>query len=198
MTITAEQVKQLRDQTGAGMMECKKALSEAAGDLGKAVDLLRKAGMAQADKRSGRSASEGLVDAYIHAGNRVGVLIEVNCETDFVARTDEFAKLVRDLALQACAAGAEYVRPDQVPVERIEKEKEIFRAQLEGSGKPAQIIEKIVEGKIAKFYSEICLLDQPFIKDDKMTVQDLVKAASAKTGENIVVRRFVRFHLGSE
>jgi elongation factor Ts len=198
MTITAEQVKQLRDQTGAGMMECKKALSEAAGDLSKAIDLLRKAGMAQADKRSGRSASEGLVDAYIHAGSRVGVLIEVNCETDFVARTDEFAKLVRDLALQACAAGAEYVRPDEVPAARIEKEKEIFRAQLENSGKPAQIIEKIVEGKLAKFYSEICLLEQPFIKDDKMTVLDLVKQASAKTGENVVVRRFVRFHLGQE
>ena len=198
MTITAEQVKQLRDQTGAGMMECKKALSEAAGDLGRAVDLLRKAGMAQADKRSGRTASEGIVDAYIHAGSRVGVLIEVNCETDFVARTDEFAKLVRDLALQACAGGAEFVRSEEVPVARIEKEKEIFRAQMEVSGKPANIIEKIVEGKVSKFFSEICLLDQPFIKDDKMSVQDLVTAASAKTGENIVVRRFVRFQLGQE
>ena len=198
MTITAEQVKQLRDQTGAGMMECKKALSEAAGDLGKAVDLLRKAGMAQADKRSGRTASEGIVDAYIHAGSRVGVLIEVNCETDFVARTDEFAKLVRDLALQACAGGAEFVRSEEVPAARIEKEKEIFRAQMEVSGKPANIIEKIVEGKVSKFFSEICLLDQPFIKDDKMSVQDLVTAASAKTGENIVVRRFVRFQLVQE
>ena len=198
MTITAEQVKQLRDQTGAGMMECKKALSEAAGDVGKAVDLLRKAGMAQADKRSGRSVSEGIVDSYIHAGSRVGVLIEVNCETDFVARTDEFAKLVRDLALQACAGGAEFVRSDEVPAARIEKEKEIFRAQMEVSGKPANIIEKIVEGKVSKFFSEICLLEQPFIKDDKMSVQDLVTAASAKTGENIVVRRFVRFHLGQE
>ena len=198
MTITAEQVKQLRDQTGAGMMECKKALSEAAGDLGRAVDLLRKAGMAQADKRSGRTASEGIVDAYIHAGSRVGVLIEVNCETDFVARTDEFAKLVRDLALQACAGGAEFVRSEEVPVARIEKEKEIFRAQMEVSGKPANIIDKIVEGKVSKFFSEICLLDQPFIKDDKMSVQDLVTAASAKTGENIVVRRFVRFQLGQE
>ena len=196
MTITAEQVKQLREQTGAGMMECKKALSEAAGDVGKAVELLRKAGMAQADKRSGRSASEGLVDAYIHAGSRVGVLIEVNCETDFVARTDEFAKLVRDLALQACAAGADYVRREEVPAERVEKEREIYAAQLEGSGKPANIIEKIVEGKVAKFYSEVCLLEQPFIKDDQMTVQDLVTQASTKTGENIVVRRFVRFQLG--
>ena len=196
MTITAEQVKQLREQTGAGMMECKKALSEASGDVGKAVELLRKSGMAQADKRSGRSASEGLVDAYIHAGSRVGVLIEVNCETDFVARTDEFAKLVRDLALQACAAGADYVRREEVPAERVAKEKEIYAAQLEGSGKPANIIEKIVEGKVAKFYSEVCLLEQPFIKDDQMTVQDLVTRASAKTGENIIVRRFVRFHLG--
>jgi elongation factor Ts len=198
MTITAEQVKQLRDQTGAGMMECKKALSEAAGDVGKAIELLRKAGIAQADKRSGRSASEGLVDAYIHAGSRVGVLIEVNCETDFVARTDEFARLVRDLALQACAGGAEYVRREDVPAARAEKEKEIYRAQLEGSGKPANVLDKIVDGKLAKFYSEVCLLEQPFIKDDKMTVQDLVKQASAKTGENIVVRRFVRFHLGQE
>ncbi len=198
MTITAEQVKQLREQTGAGMMECKKALSEAAGDVGKAVELLRKAGVAQAEKRSGRSASEGLVDAYVHAGNRVGVLIEVNCETDFVARTDEFAKLVRDLAMQVCAAGAEYVRPEDVPAARVEKEKEIYRAQLEGSGKPANIVEKIVEGKLAKYYSEVCLLEQPFIKDDTMTVKELVKAASAKTGENVVVRRFVRFHLGQE
>ncbi len=198
MTITADQVKQLRDQTGAGMMECKKALAESAGDIAKAVDLLRKAGMAQAEKRSGRSASEGLVDAYIHTGNRVGVLIEVNCETDFVARTDEFAKLVRDLALQACAAGAEYVRRDEVPAARIDKEREIFRAQLENSGKPAAIVDKIVEGKLAKFYSEVCLLEQPFIKDDKLTVQDLVQQASARTGENVVVRRFVRFHLGQE
>ena len=198
MTITADQVKQLRDQTGAGMMECKKALAEAAGDLAKAVDLLRKSGMAQAEKRSGRSTSEGLIDAYIHAGSRVGVLIEVNCETDFVARTDEFAKLVRDLALQACAAGAEFVRREEVPAARVEKEREIFRAQVEASGKPANIIDKIVEGKLAKFYSEVCLLEQPFIKDDTLTVQDLVQQASAKTGENVVVRRFIRFQLGQE
>ncbi len=198
MTITAEQVKQLREQTGAGMMECKKALSEAAGDVAKAIELLRKAGRAQADKRSGRTASEGLIDAYIHAGSRMGVLIEVNCETDFVARTDEFARLVRDLALQACAAGADYVRREDVPPARVEKEREIYRAQLENSGKPANVLDKIVEGKLAKFYSEVCLLEQPFIKDDKMTVQDLVQRASAKTGENIIVRRFVRFQLGQE
>jgi elongation factor Ts len=180
------------------MMECKKALSEAAGDLAKAVDLLRKAGMAQADKRSGRAASEGLVDAYIHAGNRVGVLIEVNCETDFVSRTPEFAELVRNLAMQACAAGAEYVRREEVPAGRVEKEKEIFRAQLEGQGKPANILDKIVEGKVNKFFSDVCLLEQPYIKDDKITVQELVTQASAKTGENVLVRRFVRFHLGQE
>jgi elongation factor Ts len=198
MTITAEQVKQLRDQTGAGMMECKKALSEASGDVDKAIALLRKAGMAQAEKRSGRAASEGLVDAYIHAGNRVGVLIEVNCETDFVARTPEFATLVRNLAMQVCAAGADYVRREEVPADRVEKEREIFRGQLEGQGKPANIVDKIVDGKLAKFYSEVCLLEQPYIKDDKMTVQDLVQQASAKTGENVVVKRFVRYHLGQE
>jgi len=198
MTITADQVKQLRDQTGAGMMECKKALSESAGDIAKAIELLRKAGIASADKRAGRAASQGMIDSYIHAGNRVGVLIEVNCETDFVARTDDFGKLVRDLAMQVCAAGAEFVRREEVPAERVEKEREIFRAQMEGSGKPEQIIEKIVTGKVDKFYSEICLLEQPFIKDDKMTVQELVKAMSGKTGENIVVRRFTRFTLGQE
>jgi len=198
MTITADQVKQLRDQTGAGMMECKKALAESAGDIAKAVDLLRKAGIASADKRSGRAASQGLVDAYIHAGNRVGVLIEVNCETDFVARTDDFGKLVRDLAMQVCAAGAEYVRREEVPAERVEKEREIYRAQMESSGKPANVIDKIVDGKLGKFYSEICLLEQPFIKDDKVTVEQLVKAVSGKTGENIVVRRFTRFTLGQE
>ena len=198
MTISAEQVKQLRDQTGAGMMECKKALAESGGDLAKAVDALRKAGVAQAEKRSGRAASEGLVDAYIHTGGRVGVLIEVNCETDFVARTDEFAQLARNLAMQVCAAHAEFVRREDVPGARVEKEREIYRAQLEGQGKPAAILDKIVEGKLGKFYSEVCLLEQPYIKDDSITVSDLVKQATAKTGENIVVRRFVRFQLGQE
>ena len=198
MTITADQVKQLREQTGAGMMECKKALQEAAGDLEKAVDWLRKAGIAKAGKREGRAASEGLVDAYIHPGNRVGVLIEVNCETDFVARTPEFAELVRNLAMQAAAAGAEFVRREEVPAERLEREKRIYAAQLEQQGKPANMIEKIVEGKIGKFYEEICLLEQMYIKDDKIKVADLVKEASSKTGENIVVRRFSRFRLGQD
>ncbi len=195
MTITADQVKQLRDQTGAGMMECKKALTEAAGDVAKAVDLLRKAGIAKAETRTGRAASQGAIDAYLHDG-RIGVLIEVNCETDFVARTDDFKNLCKDLAMQVAAAGADYVRREEVPVERIAKEREIFAAQLVNEGKPAHMIDKIVEGKVNKFYAEVCLLEQPFIKDDKKVVGDLVKEASSKTGENIQVRRFSRFRLG--
>jgi len=197
MTITAELVKQLRDMTGAGMMECKKALGEASGDLGKAVDVLRKSGIAKAEKRADRAASQGRVDSYIHDG-RIGVLIEINCETDFVARTDDFKGLCKELAMQVAAAGADYVRREEVPAERIAHEKEIFTAQLANEGKPANIIEKILEGKVNKFCSEVCLLEQPYIKDDKKTIGDLVKETSAKTGENIVVRRFVRFRLGAE
>ena len=198
MQITADQVKQLREMTGAGMMECKKALAEAGGDAEKAVDLLRKAGIAKAEKRGERSASEGRVDAYIHPGNRVGVLVEVNCETDFVGRNEEFAQLVRELAMQVAAAGAYYVRREEVPAERVAKEKEIFAAQLANEGKPANIIEKILVGKIDKFYSEVCLLEQPYIKDDKVKVGDLVTRFAAKSGENVVVRRFARFRLGAE
>ena len=197
-TITADQVRQLREQTGAGMMECKKALAETGGDFPKAIDLLRKAGAARAEKRADRAASEGVVDSYIHPGNRVGVLIEVNCETDFVARTDEFRELVRNLAMQVAAAGAEFLKREEVPAERVARERDIFAAQLAQEGKPAQIIEKIVEGKLGKFYSEICLLEQPYIRDDKVKIQDLVSQAAAKTGENIVVRRFARFRLGQE
>ena len=180
------------------MMECKKALTEAAGDFERAVDALRKSGIAKAEKRAERAASEGLVESYIHPGNRVGVLIEVNCETDFVARTAEFQALVKDLAMQAAAAGAEYVRREEVPAERVEREKAIFAGQLEGQGKPAAIVEKIVTGKLDKFYAETCLLEQAFIRDDSKTVGELVKEASARTGENIVVRRFSRFRLGQE
>ncbi len=198
VTITADQVRQLREQTGAGMMECKKALSESAGDFQKAIDALRKSGIAKAEKRGERAASEGVVDSYIHPGNRVGVLIEVNCETDFVARTDEFKELVRNIAMQAAAAGADYLRREEVPAARIDKEREIFAAQLVQEGKPAQMIEKIVDGKVNKYFSEICLLEQPYIKDDKIKVQDLVTQAAAKTGENIQVRRFVRFRLGQD
>jgi len=198
MPITADQVKQLREMTGAGMMECKKALADTGGDLDKAVDALRKSGAAKAEKRSGRTAKEGRVEAYIHPGNRVGVLVEVNCETDFVARTDEFGDLVRNIAMQAAAAGAEYVRREEVPAERVAREKEILLAQVEATGKPAAILEKIVEGKLGKFYAEICLLEQPYIRDDKRTVSDIVQEAAAKTGENIIVRRFSRFRLGQD
>jgi len=198
MPITADQVRQLREMTGAGMMECKKALADTAGDLEKAVDALRKSGAAKAEKRSGRSANEGRVDAYIHPGNRVGVLIEVNCETDFVARTDEFGDLVRNVAMQVAAAGAEYVRREDVPAERIAREREILSAQVEASGKPAAIVEKIIEGKLGRFFAEVCLLEQPYIRDDKRTVADIVRDAAAKTGENIVVRRFSRFRLGQD
>ena len=198
MTVTADQVRQLREHTGAGMMECKKALTEAAGDFEKAVDVLRKSGIAQAGKREGRVASEGLVQSYIHPGNRVGVLIEINCETDFVARTPEFAELARNLAMQVAAAGADYVRREDVPGERVARERAIFVAQLEGQKKPPAIVEKIVAGKLDKFFAEICLLEQPYIRDDKLTVGELVTAAAAKTGENIVVRRFARFRLGQE
>jgi elongation factor Ts len=191
-------VKELRERTGAGMMECKKALVETHGDFDAAVEVLRKSGIARAEKRAERGAKEGLVEAYIHPGNRVGVLIEVNCETDFVARTPEFAELVRNLAMQVAAAGAEYVRREDVDPERIERERRIYAAQMEGQGKPAAIVDKIVEGKLGRFYEEICLLEQPYIKDDKIKVGDLVKGASAKTGENIVVRRFSRFRLGQE
>jgi elongation factor Ts len=198
MAVTADQVKELRERTGAGMMECKKALQEAGGDFDKAVDALRKSGIARAASRAGRAASEGVVESYIHPGNRVGVLIEVNCETDFVARTDEFLQLVRNLAMQVAAGGAEVVRREDVSPERVEREREILKAQTETSGKPAAIVEKIVTGKLEKFYSEICLLEQPYIRDDKTTVGDLVRHASAKTGENIQVRRFARFRLGQE
>ena len=195
--ITADQVKTLREMTGAGMMECKKALAETAGDMTKAMEYLRKQGIAKADKRSDRSASQGLVESYIH-DNRIGVLIEVNCETDFVARTDAFRALVKDLAMQAAAAGAEFVRREEVPADRVAKEREIYAAQVAAEGKPAAILDKILDGKVNKFYSEICLLEQPFIKDDKKTVGDLVKETSSKTGENVVVRRFVRYRLGAE
>ena len=198
MPITADQVKQLREMTGAGMMECKKALADTGGDLEKAVDALRKSGAAKAEKRSGRNANEGRVEAYIHPGNRVGVLIEVNCETDFVARTDEFGELVRNVAMQVAAAGAEYVRREEVPAEQVARERAILAAQVEASGKPAAILEKIVEGKLGKFFSEVCLLEQPYIRDDKRTVADIVQDAAAKTGENIVVRRFSRFRLGQD
>ena len=194
--VTADMVKELRERTGAGMMECKKALVESNGNFDQAVEALRKSGIAKAEKRGERGASEGLVESYIHPGNRVGVLIEVNCETDFVARTPEFAELVRNLAMQVAAAGAEFIRREEVPAERVEREKAIFVGQLEGQGKPANIIEKIVEGKIGKFYEEICLLEQPFVKEQTTTIAQLVTQKIAKLKENIVIARYVRFKVG--
>jgi len=197
MTITAEQVRQLREMTGAGMMECKKALAETAGDLTKAVDHLRKAGIAKAEKRADRAASQGRIEAYVHDA-RIGVIVEVNCETDFVARTDDFRLLCKDLAMQVAAAGADYVRREEVPAERLARERDIYTTQVRNEGKPAAMVDKIVDGKLNKFYAEVCLLEQPFIKDDKRTIASLVQEASSKTGENIVVRRFARFRLGAE
>lgn len=194
--ISAKDVAQLRARTGAGMMDCRNALAETGGDVEKAVELLRKKGIAKAEKRAGRGASEGLIGSYVHFNGRVGVLVEVNCETDFVARTEEFQSLVRDLALHIASADPIAVRVEDIPEAVLEREKSIFQAQASDSGKPEKVWDKIVEGKLKKFYEERVLLEQPFVKDDKQTVGQLVKAVSAKTGENVVVRRFVRFGLG--
>jgi elongation factor Ts len=196
MAITAEQVKALREKTSAGMMECKAALTEANGNMEEAVTVLRKRGLAQAAKRAGRNTSQGLVSSYIHMGGKIGVLLEVNCESDFVARTDDFQHLVKEVAMHIAAADPKYVRREDVPAELVEKEKAIYRSQFEGSGKPAQVIEKIVEGKLGSFYSQIALLDQPSVRDQAVTVGQMVSQAVAKTGENIVVSRFSRFKLG--
>ncbi len=196
MAITAELVKQLRDKTGAGMMDCKAALSESGGDMEKAIEILRKKGMATAAKRAGRATRDGMIGHYIHMGGKVGVLVEVNCETDFVARTEDFQALVKEIAMHVAAADPRFVSRDQVPAAELEKEKEIYRAQFAGSGKPAQVIDKIVEGKLGSFYSQICLLEQPSVRDPNVTIEQMLQAATAKTGENITISRFVRFKLG--
>ena len=196
--ISAQQVKELRERTGAPWADCKTALQESKGDLAGAEVVLRKKGLAAAQKRAGRATTEGLVGHYIHAGGKIGVLVEITCESDFVARTDEFGELVRNLAMQVAAAGADYVRREEIPAERIARERDILVAQVEGQGKPAAILEKIIDGKLNKFFAEVCLLEQPYIRDDKKKVGDLVKEASAKTGENVMVRRFSRFRLGQE
>ncbi len=194
--ISAQQVKELREATGAGMMDCKKALVETNGDMDKAVDYLREKGLAAAAKKAGRIAAEGIVESYIHGGGKIGVMIEVNCETDFVAKTPEFHSFVRDLAMQVAAANPSYLSRDEVPVEILDHEREILRAQALNEGKPAKIIEKMVEGRVEKYYKENCLLEQAFIKDPDQSVTDLVNAQIAKIGENIVVRRFVRYQMG--
>ena len=196
MEISATQVKQLRDKTGAGMMECKAALTEANGNMEEAMTLLRKRGLAQAAKRAGRTTAQGAIGSYIHMGGKIGVLLEVNCESDFVARTDDFNNLVKDVAMHIAAASPRWLRREEVPPSEVDKEKQIYRAQMEKEGKPANVMEKIIEGKLGSFYSQFVLLDQPYIRDDKMSVGQLVAQASAKTGENIQVSRFVRFRVG--
>ena len=196
MAISADQVKQLRDKTGAGMMECKAALTEANGNIEEAITLLRKRGLAQAAKRAGRATAQGTIGSYIHLGGKIGVLVEVNCESDFVARTDDFNNLVREVAMHVAAADPKWTRREEVPADAIEKEKSIYRAQMEGSGKPAQVMDKIIEGKLGSFYSQFVLLDQPSVRDPNVTIAQLVAQASAKTGENIQVSRFVRFRVG--
>lgn len=191
-----EKVKKLRGKTAAGMMECKEALKESGGDIEKAVEILRKKGIAKAAKKGSRATGQGLVESYIHMGNRIGVLLEVNCETDFVARNSDFRQAVREIAMQVAASNPIYVSREEVPKTVIEKEKEIAREQI--TGKPKNVIEKIVEGKIDKYFSEVCLLEQPYIKDPNLTIKDFVTGLIAKIGENIVVKRFTRYELGEE
>jgi len=194
--ISAKEVSELRQRTGAGMMDCKKALEETKGDMDAAVEHLRKTGAAKAEKRAGREVREGLVGDYIHFTGKIGVLVEVNCETDFVARTDDFKSLVKHIAEHIAAAAPIAVDKDQVPPEKVEQERRIFVEQVKQSGKPEHLIEKIVEGKVAAYYKDVCLLHQAWIRDDKKTIGDLVKELSGKTGENIQVRRFTRFQIG--
>ena len=196
MAITAEMVKKLRDATGAGMMECKRALVEAKGDMEQAITLLRKQGLATATKKAGRSTNEGIIGHYIHMGGKVGVLVEVNCETDFVARTDDFQTLAKELAMHIAAAAPLYVKREDIPAAVLEKEKEIYRAQFAGQNKPANVIDKIAEGKLESYYSQVCLMDQPSVRDPNISIKQMVAAAAAKTGENVSITRFARFKLG--
>ena len=196
MEISADLVKELRQRTGIGMMECKEALREAGGEIEKAIEVLRKKGYARAKDKMSREASEGLVGSYIHMNGRIGVLIEINCESDFVARNDEFKDLVKNVAMHIAAASPKYIVPEDVPAAVLEQEKEIIREQLKDTKKPPEIIEKIVQGKLSKFYQEVCLLDQAYIRDDKIRVKELIASVIAKLGENIRVRRFARFEIG--
>jgi elongation factor Ts len=200
MEITAEMVKSLREKTGAGMMECKKALMEAGGNLDQAIEILRKSGLASAKKREGRIAAEGIVGSYIHMGGKVGVLVEVNCETDFVARTDDFQRFVKDIAMHICASEPQYVSKEEIPAQVIEKEREIARGQAladpKNANKPENILEKMVQGRLDKFYTETVLLEQLFVKDQALTIGELVTQITAKTGEKVSIRRFTRYKMG--
>ncbi len=194
--ITAEMVKTLREKTGAGIMECKSALNEASGDFDKAVDILRKKGIASASKKIGRTAVEGVIESYIHAGSKIGVMVEINCETDFVARTPDFKIFAKDIAMQIAAANPLYINRESVPSDLLQKEKEIYAEQSKASGKPAAVIDKMVQGKLEKFYKEVCLLEQSYIRDPNVIIGDLLKSLIAKIGENIVIRRFTRYQVG--
>lgn len=198
MPIDAQTVKDLREKTGAGILDCQKALTQSGGDLPMAVELLRQKGLAMAQKKTGRATQDGLITSYIHAGGRLGVLLEINCETDFVAKTDDFQDLVRDVAMQVAAASPEYIRREDIPPPVIEKEKDLYRAQAKESGKPPAVIDRIVAEQLEKYYKEVCLLEQPFVKDTTLTVMDLLNQKIAKLGENLSVRRFVRYRLGEE
>ncbi|RAP76232.1 translation elongation factor Ts [Paenibacillus montanisoli] len=196
MAVSASAVKELRERTGAGMLDCKKALDETNGDIAKAVDLLREKGLAAAANKAGRVATEGTVESYIHAGGRIGVLVEINCETDFVGKTDQFREFARDIAMQIAAANPKFVSRDEVSQEELNKEREILKAQALNEGKPEKIVEKMVEGRISKYYEEYCLLEQAFIKDPDKTIQTLLNEKISTIGENISIRRFARFELG--
>ncbi|MDB5083486.1 MAG: tsf [Bacilli bacterium] len=196
MAVTANMVKELREKTGAGMMDCKRALEDANGDMEKASELLRERGLAAAAKKASRIASEGIVESYIHAGGKIGVLVEVNCETDFVAKTDEFRSFVRDVAMHIAAAAPRYIRREEVPADEVEREREILRNLTLNEGKPEKIVDKIVEGRIDKFFKDICLVEQDFVKNPDLTIESLLKERVSKIGENISIRRFARFVLG--
>lgn len=194
--ITSDMIKELREKTQAGMLDCKKALIECGGDMEKSVEYLRKKGLASANKRMGREAREGIIASYIHTNSKLGVLLELNCETDFVAKNADFRELAKEISMQVAASSPLYVDIEDVPAEELEKEKDIYRDQMKDSGKPEQVVEKIVEGKLKKYYSEVCLMEQEYIKDPKLTIRDLVKNRIATYGENITVGRFVRYKIG--
>ncbi|MBU0686923.1 MAG: translation elongation factor Ts [Candidatus Margulisbacteria bacterium] len=198
MAITVEEIKGLREKTGCGMMDCKAALKDAQGDAEKAIELLRKKGLAAVAKRAGRTAAQGVIESYVHLGGKIGVLVEVNCETDFVAKNIEFQAFAKDISLQVAATNPQYLMREDVPADIISHEKEILKGQAQNEGKPENVLEKIIEGRLEKFYEETCLLDQPFIKDPKKNIKDLLADIAVKIGENIVIRRFIRFQLGEK
>ncbi len=198
MEISSAMVKELRDKTGTGMMDCKEALTAAGGDFEKAIDILRKKGMSAATKRSSKAAKDGTISSYIHMGGKIGVMVEINCETDFVAKTEDFKTMTKDIAMHIAASNPLYLRPDEIPDDALNREKEIYRSQLQEEKKPEKIWDKIIEGKLKKFYEDVCLTEQKFIKNQDITVETLINNMIAKTGENIIIRRFARFQLGEE